>query len=400
MIGDADAARTKSARTYAAEEASSAAVTNQASAPLVDEPAADAGETPETPRRRIKSTALLTLTTLAVIGFLHFARPVLLPLVLACMLATTLKPLTRWMSLLRIRTSVSAAVVLVMVIAIVSVGLAQLGRPALAWMNDAPYHVAQLRQRIDKIAASLPRVGQAADAVSTLSKPTGDTKDTKAEPIPVAVKDNSGTTNLVNWTSAFLEGTAETLILLYLLLASGDLPLQKLVHVMPTWRDKKRAVEISHEIQRNISDYLFSVSLINLVLGALVAGGLRWLGVPNAAMWGLVVALCNYVPYFGPFVGILVLAVVGLLSFDTVAKGVLPGGWYLLLHLLEANFITPILLGRRFLLNPVVIFISLMFWTWLWGIPGALLSVPILVSFKVICDRVPALKDVSELLTT
>jgi predicted PurR-regulated permease PerM len=192
----------------------------------------------------------------------------------------------------------------------------------------------------------------------------------------------------------------ESLVLLYLLLASGDLFLQKLVRVMPTMSDKKRAVEISHEIQQQISNYLFSVSLINTGLGIIVGGGLYWLGVPNAAMWGVLIALLNFIPYFGPFAGISLLAVVGLLTFDTLWKGLLPPAWYLLLHLLEANFITPVLLGRRFTLNPVVIFVSLMFWTWLWGVPGALLSVPILVSIKVICERVPSMSHISELLTS
>jgi predicted PurR-regulated permease PerM len=108
----------------------------------------------------------------------------------------------------------------------------------------------------------------------------------------------------------------------------------------------------------------------------------------------------NFVPYFGPVAGVLVLATVGLLTFDTLWKGLLPPSWYLLLHLLEANLVTPVLLGRRFTLNPVVIFVSLIFWTWLWGVPGALLSVPILVSIKVVCDRVPAMSHVSELLTS
>jgi predicted PurR-regulated permease PerM len=124
------------------------------------------------------------------------------------------------------------------------------------------------------------------------------------------------------------------------------------------------------------------------------------MGVPNAAMWGLLVALLNFVPYFGPVAGCILLAAVGLLTFNTLWQALLPPAWYLLLHLLEANLITPVLLGRRFTLNPVVIFVSLIFWTWLWGVPGALLSVPILVSVKVVCDRVPALSHVSEVLTS
>jgi len=215
----------------------------------------------------------------------------------------------------------------------------------------------------------------------------------------VEVKDSRGTSSILNWTGTFLAGVGETLVLLYLLLASGDLFLQKLVHVMPTLRDKKSAVEISHEIQQNISNYLFSVTLINIGLGLVVSGGLYFMGVPNAAMWGILVAVLNFVPYFGAVAGVILLASVGLLTFDTLWTGLLPPAWYLLLHTLEANLITPVLLGRRFTLNPVGIFVSLIFWMWLWGVPGALLSVPILVSIKVVCDRVPVMAPVSELLS-
>jgi predicted PurR-regulated permease PerM len=241
----------------------------------------------------------------------------------------------------------------------------------------------------------MARFSRAADAVNNLAASEEEQKKAPA----VELKTNRVPT-FINWTGTFLAGLGESLVLLYLLLASGDLFLQKLVRVMPTMRDKKRAVDISHEIQQLISNYLLSVSLINLGLGIIVGGGLYWLGVPNAAMWGMLIALLNFVPYFGPVAGITLLAVVGLLTFDTLWQGLLPPAWYLLLHLLEANFITPVLLGRRFTLNPVVIFVSLIFWTWLWGVPGALLSVPILVSIKVICERFPSMSHVSELLTS
>jgi predicted PurR-regulated permease PerM len=215
----------------------------------------------------------------------------------------------------------------------------------------------------------------------------------------VELKDGRGTNTVLTWTGSFLVGLGETLVLLYLLLASGDLFLQKLVQAMPTWSDKKRAVEISREIQQNISNYLFSVTLINIGLGTLVSAGFYLMGMPNAAMWGMFAAVLNFVPYFGPVVAMFLLTAVGLLTFDTLGYALLPPGWFLLLHLLEANFITPVLLGRRFTLNPAVIFVSLIFWTALWGVPGALLSVPILVTIKVLCDRVPTLSSISDLMS-
>ena len=158
----------------------------------------------------------------------------------------------------------------------------------------------------------------------------GATEEEQKKSPTVELKRGTVPSTFINWTETFLAGIGETLVLLYLLLASGDLFLQKLVHVMPTLRDKKRAVEISHEVQQNISNYLFSVSTINIGLGIVVSAGLYFMGVPNAAMWGMFVAVLNFVPYFGPIAGIIVLATVGLLTFDTLWKAMLPAAWYFL----------------------------------------------------------------------
>jgi predicted PurR-regulated permease PerM len=369
-------------------------------------PSADAPNGKSLPAELIAATVAKTtpvqivLVVLGLIAFLYFARPVILPVFLACVAGMTLKPLIRWLSCCHIRPALGAVIVLSLLITATGIAFFQLGRPALTWMNEAPQHMTELRQRVQKIFPRATRFSQAAAAVNNMGATEEEKKEEQKKSPTVEVKDSRGTSSILNWTGTLLAGVGETLVLLYLLLASGDLFLQKLVHVMPTLRDKKRAVEISREVQQNISNYLFSVSLINIGLGLVVAGGFYFMGVPNAAMWGMFVAVLNFVPYFGPVAGVIVLGTVGLLTFDTLGKGLLPPAWYLLLHLLEANLVTPVLLGRRFTLNPVVIFVSLIFWTWLWGVPGALLSVPILVSIKVVCDRVPAMSHVSELLTS
>jgi predicted PurR-regulated permease PerM len=339
--------------------------------------------------------AQIAVILLGTIAFLYLARPVVLPIFMACVAAMTLKPIIRWMSYGYIPPAISAAVVLGLLVSAIGIGFLQLGRPALTWMNEAPQHMAELRQRVQKMFPRLTRFSRAAAAVNNL----GATEEEQKKAPTVELKTSRIPSSLINQTGIFMAGTGETLVLLYMLLASGDLFLQKLVHVMPTLWEKKRAVEISHEIQQNISHYLFSVSLINLGLGIVVSGGLYFMGVPDAAMWGVLAALLNFVPYFGPAAGIILLAVVGFLTFDTLWQAVLPPAWYLLVHAMESNLVTPVLLGRRFTLNPVVIFVSLIFWTWLWGVPGALLSVPVLVSIKVVCDRVPAMSPVSELLS-
>jgi predicted PurR-regulated permease PerM len=371
-----------------------------AAAPRADAPGSEPLPVPSSAAAATKTTPVqIVIIVLGVIAFLYFARPVILPVFLACVAGMTLKPLIRWLSYCHIPLALSAAVVLCLLVAAVGIGFFQLGRPALMWMNEAPQHMTALRQRVQKMFPRIARISQAAAAVNNLGATEEEKKEEQKKTPTVEIKDSRGTSSILNWTGTLLVGIGETLVLVYLLLASGDLFLHKLVHVMPTLSDKKRAVEVSHEIQQNISNYLFSVSLINISLGIVVSGGLYFMSVPNAAMWGMLVAVLNFVPYFGPVAGVILLTTVGLLTFDTLWQGLLPPAWYLVLHLLEANLITPVLLGRRFTLNPVVIFVSLIFWTWLWGVPGALLSVPILVSIKAVCDRVPAMSPVSELLS-
>jgi len=368
-------------------------------APIPHADAADRESPPAEAGAPAKRTPLqVVLIILGTIAFLYFARPVVLPIILAWMAATTLQPLVRWLSYFHIPTALSAAVVFCVLVAAVAVGFLQLERPATRWINEAPQHMTELRQRVRRMFPGVPHISQAASAVSDLGATDQEKKEEQRMTPMVEVKDQRGTSSILNWTGTLLAGLSEVLVLIYLLLASGELFLQKLVRAMPTLRGKIRAIEISHEIQQNISHYLFSVSLINVCLGVVVSCGLYFLGVPNATMWGLLVAFLNFVPYFGPVAGVILLAVVGLLTFDGPWRGLLPPLLYMALHLLEANFVTPILLGRRFTLNPVAIFVSLIFWIWLWGIPGALLSVPILVSIKVVCDRIPSMSYLAELI--
>jgi predicted PurR-regulated permease PerM len=357
-----------------------------------------AGETPEL-GVRFKTTAVQwILIALGIIAFLYFARPVVLPLFLACMASTALKPVMRWLGFLRIPTVASAGLIFIVLVVAVCVGFFQLGRPATRYIDEVPQHLGELKDRIQRFFPAAARMGQAVGKVQDLGTAVTKKDDAEKKVPTVEIRDGRGATSILNWTGTFLAGLGEVLVLIYLILASGDMFMQKLVRVMPTLSDKKRAVEVSHEVQSNVSKYLFTVTLINICLGTVASICFYFLNVPKPAMWGMLVAIFNFVPYFGPTVGVGLLAVVGILTFDSLWQALLPAMWYLALHLLESDIVTPMLLGRRFTLNPVAIFVSLMFWLWLWGVPGALLSVPILVTAKAICDRIPRASYISELI--
>ena len=198
----------------------------------------------------------------------------------------------------------------------------------------------------------------------------------------------------------FVASGVPMFLLLYFLLAAGDLFLRKLIKVLPSLEDKKRAVEIAREIERDISKYLSTVTLINVILGLAVWGIMALIDLPNPLLWGVMAAFANYIPYLGAMTMITVLAGVGFLTFPDLPHALLPPGAFLCCNILEAYLLTPMILGRRLTLNPVVIFLALSFWGWLCGITGAVLAVPIMVVFNIFCDHSEPLAPIGEFLGT
>ena len=330
-----------------------------------------------------------------IIGFAYFARPVLVPVILAWVGSMALKPPVRWLGKARCPLPVAALVVVGLFVGGLGFAAYRLGQPAIEWAKSAPENLPQLRQKFTGILRPAARLSAAASSVSNLTASEDPAKKSPA----FEIKDNRVAGSVFSWTGSLLAGVGETLALLFLLLAVGDLLIQKLVRVLPTFHDKKHAVAISQEIEQNISGYLFSVGLVNLIFGVIIGFSCSWLGLPNAGMWGAVAVFANFIPYFGPILGMIAVGMASLLAFDSLAQGLLPPGVYLLCHLVEANLVTPFVLGRRCRLNPVVIFVALIFVTWLWGVAGALLAVPLLVTLKVICDQIPSWAAVGEFLS-
>jgi predicted PurR-regulated permease PerM len=203
---------------------------------------------------------------------------------------------------------------------------------------------------------------------------------------------------ILQQTPGFLFSILLTIILVYFLLASGDRFLYDLVRSLPHLEAKRRAVEISREIEHNVSSYLATISLINFVLAVAVAVAMYFLGMPNAILWGAMAGLFNFIPYLGAMLTMLILTLVALITFDSPLYAMLVPAVFFALNLMEAYIATPIIVGRRLLLNPVMIFVGLMFWFWLWGIAGGLLAVPILAAFKIVCDHVPSLQPLGAFL--
>lgn len=339
---------------------------------------------------RVVAFALVGLLVLAVFYTLYFARSLFIPIALAILLSLLLAPLIGRLARLGIPESIGAALVLIGLLAGLAVAFLQLSGPAADWIARAPESVAEIRQRLWSVVRAVSEVQRATEQVEEMA----------------AIEDESTPAVVVrgpSLTEIFLSGTGRVaasilimIVLLYFMLASGDLFLRKLVKVLPRLRDKKRAVEIARQTQSDISLYLVTITLINAGLGTITAVAMYLIGLPSPVLWGAMAAVLNFIPYLGSAITISVLALVGLLTFDSFGQAAIAPLVFLCFTTLEGNVITPILLGRRLTLNPVVIFGALMVWGWMWGIPGVLLSVPLLAAFKIVCDNIESLQPIGE----
>ena len=196
---------------------------------------------------------------------------------------------------------------------------------------------------------------------------------------------------LFTGTRNFASGFFTTVLFLFFLLVSGDIFLHRLVEILPRFRSKRQVVEISQQIESDISAYLVTITIMNVAVGIDTALAMWFTGVGDPILWGTVAFLLNYVPILGTALGVLIFLLDGLLTHDILWQALLPAGLYFGLHLIEGETVTPLLLARRFTLNPVLVIISLVFWFWMWGIPGVILSMPMLAITKIICDRLQPL---------
>lgn len=367
----------------------------------------DAPETRRTERNRIESPDLtqllsrLTSVGVAMWGIfaivllvaLDVAAAFFIPVVLAFLLDRLLSPVVRLGKSLSVPTPLSAAIVILSFFALVGGGVYTLWQPATEWIETAPRKMRIAEYKLRGLTKPLKKMQEAAKEVEEAAS-----SDSEGQQRIQVENEESVGQLLMSQTWQLISGLLITLFLLYFLLASGDLLLRKIVRMLPRFSHRKNAVRIIRSVEQDLSRYLGMVCLINLGLGIAVSGAMYAIGMPNPLLWGALAGLLNFIPYLGPTVNIAVVSLVAIVSFDSVGWALLAPGAYLILNGVEASVVTPTAMGWRLRLNPVVIFVGLTFWTWVWGIAGALLAVPILATIKIICDRIELLRPVGVLL--
>ena len=340
----------------------------------------------------VGSIALTGLFILAVFYTIYFMRSILLPIVLALLLSYLLRPIVRGLAQIKIPLTVSAALLLIGFFGFVGYGISVLATPTAEWLQKAPAGFAELQRKLVPVKKSVAQVTQATGEIEKLASTKAQTKGVELKRRPIAEV-------LFMRTPEFIASAVLSLILLYFLLVYDQAFIAKLVKLLPTLSDKKAAVGIAHDIEEQISRYLFTVTAINVCLGVAVGTAVGLLGLRNPVMWGVMVALLNFVPYLGALTGIICMTIGAALSFDSLGYAFVFPAVYLSFGVLEGSFITPWIMGRSLTLNPVIILLSLTFWGWIWGIVGIILAVPILAAFKILCAHIKPMEPLAEFLS-
>jgi predicted PurR-regulated permease PerM len=340
----------------------------------------------------LQTLLLVIITGLLVTYMLYVARVVIIPLMVALLLKLVLSPVVRTLASWRIPESVGAALVLAAGVAALGYGIFALSAPAAEWIARIPESLTTLEHHFRVLKEPVEQMQKTEEAISKLSE-VGPSR-----PQPIVVTQSGFGTLILSETSNAVIGLVATLVLLYFLLSSGDLFLRKLVTVLPRFGDKKQAVEIAQLVQGDISHYLFTITCINVVLGTAVGAALYALGMPSPALWGTMCAVLNYIPFLGHIIGFSIIGLVALMTFGELDAAIVPPLIYAAIAFLEGQLITPMIVARRLTLNPVAVFVALIFWGWLWHVPGMLLAVPLLAATKIICDHIRPLNPIGEFL--
>lgn len=330
---------------------------------------------------------------LGILAAIYVASSIFLSIALAVMLKLLLQPLVRLLDRAHFPRAVGALLLILLVIGSFTGLVAALSGPATTWAEKLPEGVPRLEAHLSFLKGpmqTLQQLNQRATQVTDTAALSSST---------VSVRQDLGLTGAVFAGARTIVDDLFTIILvLYFLLVSGDTFLRRFVEILPTFGNKRQAVDISQQVEADISAYLVTITAMNIAVGLATAAAMYFCGLGDPLLWGAVAFLLNYIPILGPLLGTAIFLLAGMLSFDSLWWSLLPPALYFGIHLVEGETLTPMLLARRFTLNPVLVVLSLVFWFWMWGVPGAILAVPMLAILKIICDRVRPFKAVGHFL--
>jgi predicted PurR-regulated permease PerM len=329
-----------------------------------------------------KTIFLGGLFILAVLAALYAAAEIVLPIVLAIILKLLLQPFVRVFDRLGVPRGVGAALAIAVLVTGIAGLVGAIAGPGASWAGKLPSAIPEVQQRLAFLQGPLATAQWVLQQLQGIISGSGGSMP--MPPAPAARLNLLGA--LFSGTAAFATRLFTTLLVLFYLLVSGETFLRRIVEILPTFGNKRQAVETSLHIERDVSVYLITVTLINVTVGFCTLGVMWACGVANPLLWGVIALVLNYVPIVGPMIATVVFLMASVLSLGVTWWALLPVGLYFCVHVIEGEFVTPLLVARRFTVNPVAVILALIFWYWMWGVPGVILAVPMLAIIKIVCD--------------
>jgi predicted PurR-regulated permease PerM len=325
------------------------------------------------------------LFLLAALAALYVASPIVLPVVLAIVLKLLLQPFVRLSDRAGVPRGIGALLAIVLLMVALAALISGVAGPAASWGGKLPDAIPQIQHQLAFLARPISSVQWTLAQLQSVAGIGIAPQGPSEHPFNMMGVLFSGTTTVA-------AGTFTTLVVLFYLLVSGEIFLRRLVEILPSFAEKRQAVEITLDIERNVSGYLITVTLINFVVGLLTLAVMWVCGVANPLLWGLIAFLVNFVPILGPMAALVIFLMASVLSLGVSWWALLPVGLYFVIHVIEGELVTPLLMARRFTINPVAVILALLFWYWMWGVAGAILAVPMLSITKLVCDDLRPLR--------
>ncbi|PDQ22656.1 AI-2E family transporter [Mesorhizobium sanjuanii] len=365
------------------------------------EPTASGAGVAESPDPRVEARAdthlmrslLIGIFTLMIVYALYFGRAFFMPVILAFLLTLTLTPIVRFLRKHGVPDVLSASFLVLLSVCFVATAGYLLSGPVIDLINNSSSIGLQLTERLEQLRRPFERIMEISHQLEGLMATSQDAGAQRVALAPSGILSQAADNLLSAATSITI-----VFVLSLFLLASGTMFYEKIIQSFASLSEKKRALRVVYDVEQEISHYLLTVSVINAGLGTVTGLGLWALGMPNPLVWGAAAALLNFLPYVGPLITITLVSIIALISFDTIPYALLAPAFVLLCDIVEGQFVTPMVVGRRLEINAVAIFIAIAFWSWLWGFVGALMAVPLLVVIKVFCDHFDGLSHVGNFL--
>ena len=366
----------------------------------------------------VRNLAVTVLACLAVVVLLQYAQSVLVPIVIGIFISYALAPFVASLQRLRVPRAIGAAVAVIMLVGGLGLGVYTLSDQAMAIVSDVPAAAQRIRERVrvhrgvrgsalEKVQTAATEIDRAAQEAATPTpaerqnaarqqQMTGVQKVEVVQP-PFRANDYlwAGGVGLLGFAGQFVL----VLFLVYFFLVTGDLYKRKFVKIGGnTLSEKKITVQILDEINQQIESFMRVQVFTSVLVAVATATALWWFGVDHPIVWGLLAGIFNSIPYLGPILVTIGLGLVTFMQFDDLLRTAYVCGVTFAITSLEGFLLTPMLMSRAAQMNPVAIFVGLLFWSWIWGIWGTVLAVPMLMMLKAVCDHVEDLRPVGELL--